>query len=288
MPLVASIAPTQQNDLFPSANELKNFHANLYGDVSQHGWRVQLRHHFGYYAPSLIYQFVVDRLVNESTEWIDIGGGKTLFPENRALSYELSERCDYLFGVDPSDNIHSNDVVHSCHQGFIEEFESDRQFDLATFRMVAEHIENPARTISAIDRLLKPGGHAVIYTPNKWSPVAIIAGLTPFWLHPPIVKLLSNTVEEDVFPTVYKMNTRTDLASLFSTQDFEEVMFAYLDNTATFQRFKPLLRMELAMRKTFRAFGSAYPENALLGVYRKPQSESDSSAESGLDCQLAN
>ena len=150
-----------------------------------------------------------------------------------------------------------NQVVHERVQSTIEAYESSRRFSLATLRMVAEHIVNPNDTIEALDRLIRPGGRVVIYTPNRWAPVAVCAAITPFWLHPPLVRLLSGTDEEDVFPTFYGMNTRSRLRRLFHARGFNEEGFAYLDNCVTFQRFRLCLFTELILCKAIRACGRA-------------------------------
>ncbi len=256
-------------DILPTKkNLLDDFHA-CYGDVRNHGWRVRMRHWFGYFDPENWYEALVDRLVIPQCSWIDVGGGKSIFPNNRGLAEKLARRCAFVVGVDPSDNINENKLVHERARCRIEEYRSDRFFDLATFRMVAEHIQEPESAVAALARLIKPGGKVVIYTPNRWSPVSIAAAVIPFRLHHSITNLLWQTKEEDVFPTVYKMNTRKRLRSLFENGDFRETGFAYLDNCSTFQRFRLSCFLELSLWRIFRTVGLTYPENNLLGVYEK-------------------
>ena len=92
------------------------------------------------------------------------------------------KRLALLVSVDPSDNLDEN---HSCHEKAkttIDRYRSDRRFDLATLRMVAEHIEKPD-ALAARARVMKTGGKVVIYTPNRWSPVTLLARLIPFRFH---------------------------------------------------------------------------------------------------------
>ena len=102
-----------------------------------------MHHRFGYYSTQKWYEAVVDQLVTNDSKWIDVGGGKTVLPENRKLSEELASRCDLLVGVDPSDNIHENTIVHKQVHSTIEDFDSETGFDLAHSPHVAEHIDSP-------------------------------------------------------------------------------------------------------------------------------------------------
>jgi len=254
-------------DILPTEKDLRNYFLARYGDVRNHGWRVRLRHWFGYLDSDDRYEATLDHLVARGCSWIDVGGGKSILPRNKTLSEALCQRCAFVVGVDPSDNIHENMLVHERAQCRLEDYRSDRPFDLATFRMVAEHIEQPESVVASLARLVKPGGRVVIYTPNRRSPVPLAAAVIPFWLHHPIASVLWESSAEDVFPTLYRMNTRRRLRSLFEQGGFHEVAFAYLDNVTTFQRFRLTCFLELCFWRIFRSLGLGYPENNLLGVY---------------------
>jgi SAM-dependent methyltransferase len=257
------------NIVLPSEHDLDALFRRHYGDPMGHGWRVKMHHRFGYHHPEKWYEAVVDCLVTDGCKWIDVGGGKSIFPYNPKLSKELADRCSLLVGVDPSNNIHENTFVHQQVQSVIEDFESDDTFDLATLRMVAEHIRQPELVVRSLARLIRPGCHAVIFTPNRWSPVSIASSLIPNRWHSSITHLLWNTNKEDVFPTCYKMNSRRQLRSLFINGGFIEADFAYLANCSTLQRFRPTCFGELCLWRLLSAFGIPYPENDLLGIYRR-------------------
>ena len=124
--------------MLPTASDLAHRFAAQYGDVSRHGWRVRMQRRFGYFSPELVYETLVESLVSEETRWQDVGGGKSLFPNNHILAESLAGRCKRLVGVDPSDNIHVNPYVHESAQCRIEDYMPAEPFDLATLRMVAE------------------------------------------------------------------------------------------------------------------------------------------------------
>lgn len=257
------------NGILPTRDQLRSAHEAKYGDLSRHGWRVRLRHRFGYFEPDAWYENVVDGLVADGCQWIDVGGGKDVLPLNHDLAERLASRCGCLVGVDPSENIAENSLVHERVQCTVEEYHTERKFDLATLRMVAEHIVDPDAAIAALARLLRPGGKVVIYTPNRWSPLSLVANLVPFRWHPRVTQLLWQTKDDDVFPTVYRMNSRRRLRQLFAQGGFREVAFVYLDACCLFQRFRPLYFLELSLWRLCSALGLHYPENNLLGVYER-------------------
>lgn len=258
-----------QTSVLPSPGELQRHFDSLYGDVRKHGWQVRMRHRFGYFGGEDWYEATVDRLVRDGCAWIDVGGGKGVLPHNKSLSLALSRRCGLLVGVDPSANIQENPYVHERAQCIIQDYTSERKFDLATLRMVAEHIEDPKSAIDSLARLVKPGGKVVIVTPNRWSPLAVAASLLPHRVHQILTHLLWGTKDEDVFPTVYKMNTRKRLRALFEEGGFKEVDFAYLDSCDAFHRFRVSCFLELSLWRFLRKLGITYPENNLLGIYER-------------------
>ncbi len=206
--------------MLPTVSDIEHRFAAQYGDLSRHGWRVRMQRRFGYYSPQLVYETLVESLVSEETRWLDVGGGKSLFPNNHILAESLAGRCKRLVGVDPSDNIHENPYVHEQAQCRIEDYMPAEPFNLATLRMVAEHMAQPKAVVGALGRMLSPGGFVVVYTPNKWSVASIAARMIPNAWHHRLTHWLWNTREEDVFPTVYRLNTRRDLTAPFAAGGF--------------------------------------------------------------------
>lgn len=239
------------------------------GDLSRAGWAVKLMDRFDYFTPDVYYETVVGQLVPEGGTWIEIGGGSAIFPNNERLAKRLVARCVRLVGVDPSDNIQANPYVHERAQCFLEEYQTDKSFDIATMRMVVEHVAEPERFVSSLARLVKPGGTAVIATVNKWAPITALSHWTPFGFHVAAKKWLWATEEADTFPTVYKMNTRSELRRLMNGAGFQELAFVKTDDCRTLAAWKWTQWLELAIWRTLRSVGLGYPEQCLLGIYRR-------------------
>lgn len=251
--------PAEQAELF----RLKH------GDPATAGPGPQRRWKFGYFTPDDQYEALVHGLVTPGCRWLDVGSGRDLFPSNRRLAERLSQRAGWLVGVDPSDNIQDNRFVHERYQGFIEGYANDQPFDLVTSRMVAEHITDPPAMLRTLARLVRPGGLVVIYTVNRWTPIALVSALVPFGWHNPIKKFFWGTEDRDTFPVAYRMNTRRQLARLFQAAGFDEVLCRKLDDCRALANFRWPHYAELATWRVLSGLGLAYPENCLLGVYRR-------------------
>ncbi|KMV29146.1 hypothetical protein AB733_19320 [Photobacterium swingsii] len=243
-----------------------------YGDPKEVGWSPQRRLKFDYYPPNDIYETMVNKVITHETQWIDVGGGESPFPYNLPLSKDASERCRKLVAVDPSPNVLNNLYAHEKINSTLEDFTTKDKFNLATFNMVAEHIEEPDSVVNRLSQLMESGGIVVVYTINKYSPVPLLTYVTPFSMHHKIKGVFwgeDGGKESGTFPVAYKMNTRVDLERLFSKYGFLEVSFEYLDDLSSMQRFKYLNLMELYLWKGFKAINMNYPENNILAIYRK-------------------
>jgi SAM-dependent methyltransferase len=97
----------------------------------------------------------------------------------------------------------------------------DNSVDLVVSDWTLEHVGDPKAFVSELTRVLRPGGAFVARTVNRNSVTALGARAVPNRHHAKVVERLQpGRQERDVFPTVYGMNTRKDLASLFDA-DYE-------------------------------------------------------------------
>lgn len=253
----------------PDNEQLVDVFQQKYGPLEQLNWSPALRWKFGYFNPDDVYEALMNTLVSTETKWLDVGCGRNIFPSNHKLSQILADRCKLLVGVDPDETLNDNPYVHEKVLGMMDDFSDERQFDLITMRMVAEHVANPEDLMRSLTRVTAPGGRVVVYTVYKYSPVPLITNLVPFWLHNPAKRVLWGTEPEDTFPTCFRMNTQKTLNDLFAGHGFTEKLFLRLDDCRTFSGFKPLAWMELALRGLLNRIGLRYPEYCLVGVYEK-------------------
>ena len=256
-------------DFTISVKELMGVFVPKYNRKPKQGWGPGLRLEYGYFSPDDHYEALVGKLLPAGAEWCDVGCGRNIFPDFPELAQHYASQCSYVFGIDPDDNVCENTFLHDHFQGLVEDCPTEHRFDLVTMRMVAEHIANPSAVLSRVARLLKPSGHALIYTPHKWAPMSIIANMTPFALHNPLKQLIWPGVQaRDTFPTQYKLNTFQDLSYHAEAAGLAIAYYSRLDDCRTTAAYRTLNRIELRLRKTLRAVGLPHPEACILAVLR--------------------
>lgn len=84
-------------------------------------------------------------------------------------------------------------------------------FDIVYANFVVEHLARPAKAFREWRRLLAPGGSLVITTSNIANPAVRAAKLLPQRSRVVIKRGLAGVAERDVFPAVYRSNTRAVL-----------------------------------------------------------------------------
>jgi 2-polyprenyl-3-methyl-5-hydroxy-6-metoxy-1,4-benzoquinol methylase len=252
-----------------SSSDLETVFQKKYGEPQSTGWSPKRRFRFGYYLPADVYEAAVAKYVADSCTWLDVGGGRAIFPDNPALATELVARCAKVVAVDPSDNVHENTFVNERVQVHLEDYKPSTQFDLATLRMVVEHVSQPKLFVEALARLVRSAGNVVLFTVNRWAPVSLVSRTLPFNFHHPIKRFFWGGEKEDTFPVHYKMNTRVALKRLFEEAGFVEESFCKLDDLSVFGRYGWINYLDLCVWKALHSLGLSYPENCLLAVYRK-------------------
>jgi ubiquinone/menaquinone biosynthesis C-methylase UbiE len=103
--------------------------------------------------------------------------------------------------------------------------------DLIICDWVLEHVESPDLFLAEVNRLLKVEGIFAARTPHECNYVSIIARLLPNRFHKRIVRWVQPNRESiDVFPTKYRMNSRTKLSKQFF--NFEDFSYLYRSEPA--------------------------------------------------------
>ena len=118
----------------------------------------------------------------------------------------------YIMGIDIDSKVHNNpfcDETMVCDLSKDLSFE-DASFDLIYCSWVIEHLENPGKSFCEFARILKPGGHVLVLTPNIFHYAMVAARITPYWFH--LWWLRSR--EGEHFPTYYRANSRHKLHHL--------------------------------------------------------------------------
>ena len=163
-----------------------------------------------------IYDSILKLLTGPGARWLDGGCGS-----NAAIG---EFPCDITVGLD----IYRHpEALHRTPThlvlGAMERLPfRDGAFTLVTLNTVAEHFENPRTACGEIRRVLEPGGHLLIHTTNRLSPLIMAGKLLPESLRLRLMKAGFGARDRDVFRTRHRLNTR----AAFRTLDgFEPVEF---------------------------------------------------------------
>lgn len=253
----------------PDAQTLRQMTELRYGPPERQGWGPALRDAYDYRTPDDVYEALIAGLVVPGANWLDVGCGRELFPDNQALAAVLSARCARLVGADPDPTLQENPWVHEKVASGIDVYDGRGAFDLVTLRMVAEHVADPGAFVRGIARALRPGGLAVVYTVFAGSPMPLLTRFAPMALRHRVKAWLWGTQPKDTFPTFFRMNTRSVLKRVFASVGMGEEAFLRLDDCRTFARFRWLTEVELRLMRVCRALRVPYPEHCLLGIYRR-------------------
>jgi SAM-dependent methyltransferase len=176
---------------------------------------------------TLLFYLRVRSLLGERSVVVDVGCGRGAWLEDpvplRREIRMLRGRCARVIGIDVADAGATNAAIDEFRPMRSSRWPlEDASVDLAVADHVLEHVEEPDSFFGEARRVLRPGGHLCIRTPNAWSYVAVAARLLPNRSHARVLARLQDGREErDVFPTVYRCNTARRLRALLARHGFE-------------------------------------------------------------------
>jgi SAM-dependent methyltransferase len=227
--------------------------------------------------PQISYARLLPGLVPTGTAWLDAGCGHQVFKLNSAREEsEIVARTRLAVGCDLSLHalrIHRTLRMRACAD--LRQLPFAREtFDLITLNYVAEHLEEPEKTFAELASLLRPQGTLVLVTPNALGYFVRLTRLGRKFLHESLVRkfilLREFRVSEDIFPTFYRANTRSDLSRQMEQAGLTEVSFQMLKDPAVFSFVAPLALMELLFGRLLSMLSLRNLEGGtIIGVYRR-------------------
>lgn len=116
---------------------------------------------------------------------------------------------------------------------------ADGAFDVVVADYVLEHIpeEQADHVASELSRVIRAGGWLAARTPNRRGMIALGGRLVPNRQHTTVLRRLQpDREEQDVFPTVYAMNTRAALRRVFPAPKHELYVYGYTVEPTYFGR----------------------------------------------------
>ena len=222
------------------------------------------------------YAECLERIAPGRRGWLDVGCGHQMIPSwlhwDPARLDALRNGNDALIGIDldlPS--LRKNTSCDHVTYGSIDRLPfADASFDLITANMVAEHLAHPEQALAEVARVLRPGGLFAFHTPNHRSPLVRLSGWMPQAPKNLLIRLLEGRDEDDVFPTVYRLNTEGDIRALAEEAGLGVRELTHLETTASTLVLGPFVVFELLWIRRLRRESRRHLRTNLVVVLEKP------------------
>jgi SAM-dependent methyltransferase len=193
------------------------------------------RYYPGYVDEHARFDAAIRRYLTPEAIVLDAGAGRGVMYPN-----DYREHVARLAGVDTDpavlDNTNLTDAVVTDLARLPYE---DATFDLVFSKYVFEHLDRPVEVLRELRRVLKPGGHLLIHTPNRWHYVALGATVTPMRFHVWFNERRGR-VQEDTFPTRYRINDERSIRRLASSARFSVEYVDLIETKPDYLMFHPL------------------------------------------------
>jgi ubiquinone/menaquinone biosynthesis C-methylase UbiE len=219
---------------------------------------------------------VLKQKLGPETQWLDIGCGRRLFPDWMPRWEEeqssLRDRLKGIYGLDPDfSSLRDNHFVRFPVSGDSSTLPfANASFDLLTANMVVEHVAKPEALLAETLRVLKPNGVFIFHTPNTLSYATLLARLVPEGLKARLVGFFEGRKEEDVFPTLYLMNTPAKIEQLSREAGLYLAELMRVESSAQTVMLGPLVVLELSWIRILRLSALRNFRSNLIVILRKP------------------
>ena len=185
----------------------------------------------------------VKSILEPDMKVLDFGAGRGQWAEEQRGNYwkethRLKGHAQFVVGCDVDAAIFENTEVDEAVQ--IDPDENlpfnDEEFDLIVSDFTFEHIQNSEHVAIQLARILKPGGWLCARTPNKYGYKSIATQLVG---NSGLKQILLGKVQPDrdsvdMFPTVFKLNTKRQLKKHFPDNQFSHFVYYYFSEPSYF------------------------------------------------------
>jgi len=193
--------------------------------------------YFGWYVhPYAALVVAIERRLTRESVLLDAGCGRAA-----PTLAKFQGKAQRLIGIDLVKFAQLPDGIELRRRDLTDTGLAGSSIDLIYSQAVMEHIAEPDAVFAEIARVLKPQGACLALTANKWDYASLIARMVPNRFHPWIVRRTEGREEQDVFPTVYRVNTRRDVARYAARHGLEVSEFRYLGQYPSYFMFNGAL-----------------------------------------------
>jgi SAM-dependent methyltransferase len=166
---------------------------------------------------------------------LDLGAGAGLV---RQMNFR--GMAAHVTGLDLDPRVKSNPYLNTGIVGDASKLPfADGSFDIVISDNVLEHLREPIHAIREVHRVLRPGGLFLAKTPNRWHYVATASRLTPTRFHQ-WFNSIRGRPPADTFPTLYRANSRRQLAALADAAGFGDLQLEYVEGRPEYLRVNAL------------------------------------------------
>lgn len=255
----------------PSVALIRRFHPEYDGSPFVH---VLQDHLVGRHFWPLIYRYV-----DQSDVAIDLGCGSgttvKLLAERVATSIGI-DHDDAAFGKHGLEIVGPDEVdLHARRGAFLVKGDigrlplADGTVDFATSRWVFEHLEDPGAVVAEMERVLRPGGYALIVVPNRLHPGILLSSAFPLRLKQWMLRASSGVDEELVIRTYYRANTEPTLDRWFGDAGFEKVGLWFVADPSYWLFSRSLFVLMSSLGRVARVLPLRRFRMHIVALYRK-------------------
>jgi ubiquinone/menaquinone biosynthesis C-methylase UbiE len=190
----------------------------------------------------------------------------------------LTSAAGKVIGMDVNPQAASNPFIHEFR--LIEDVRRwpvpDSTIDLLYCDYVLEHVADPNAFFAEAHRVLKPGGYIGLRTPNWLSYGAMISWLIPNRFHAKVLgRIRPQCNSVDVFPTVYRCNTRRKLRRTLQGKGFDAAVYTIEAEPGYLESFPLAYRIAAVAHRHL----PSPVKSTLLAFARKPNTMDTSAAQ---------
>lgn len=197
----------------------------------------------------ITYGRVLGDSLKPSCRWLEAGCGHELLKHGAGTEqFDFSSNLRSAIGCDlDMRSLKSQKLLSSrvcCDLGALP-FRS-QSVEIVTLNNVAEHLSDPIKVLFEISRVLRDDGRLIIHTPNARSYWVLIARISRLLLPERLVfgliRFLEYRDDDDVFPTLYRLNTKKELTEAASRCGLRVEQLQLLRGRPIFHFLAPYVR----------------------------------------------
>lgn len=224
-------------------------------------------------APSYVWRAGQERRLAMIRRWAGLSGESRVLVDGCGLGAYAAHLLEdtphvYAFDIEPERAAVTHERVPNTHVAAAEAVPyAGGAFDLVLSHEVVEHVADDRAALAEMVRVLRPGGRAVIFCPNRWYPFETHGhywrGVYHFG-NTPLINYLPNSLRDRLAPHV-RAYTRRGLRRLLDGLPVRivhhtRIMGAYDNVIARAPGFGRALRtvLYLAERTPFRVLGLSH------------------------------